>query len=209
MILKGIKFGMLLQLAIGPMCLMVLNVSATSGFISGLCLVSAITIIDALYISLACVGIASVINKARIMTVIRLVSCLILVLFGINTVSGALDLAFIPKLTLFSVTSAQNLFIQGLLLTASNPLTIIFWGGLFSKQLLENNWSKPEMFLFVAGCVISTILFLSFVALLGSILGRFLPDLLIKILNAAVGLLLIFFGIKLLFNKEKVNSHPV
>jgi threonine/homoserine/homoserine lactone efflux protein len=209
LIFKGIKFGIILQLAIGPMCLMVLNVSATSGFFSGLYLVSAIAVIDALYIGLACFGISSVINKKHVKTVIRIGGCIVLVFFGINTISGAFGFAFLPKLALFSVTSAQNLFIQGLLLTASNPLTIIFWSGLFSKQIVENNWSKIEMFLFSAGCVISTILFLSFIALLGSVLGSFLTDLPIKILNTAVGLLLIFFGIKLLFNKEKVNNRAV
>lgn len=39
MIYKGFKFGMLLQLAIGPMCLMVFNTSTTYGFWMGLSLV--------------------------------------------------------------------------------------------------------------------------------------------------------------------------
>jgi hypothetical protein len=42
MIYKGFKFGMLLQLAIGPMCLMVFNTSATYGFLVALSLVLAI-----------------------------------------------------------------------------------------------------------------------------------------------------------------------
>lgn len=33
MIFKGLKFGMLLQFAIGPMCLMVFNTSATYGLL--------------------------------------------------------------------------------------------------------------------------------------------------------------------------------
>ena len=65
MIYKGFKFGMLLQLAIGPMCLMVFNTSATYGFLVGLSLVLAISLIDGLYITLSGLGIAAIINKYR------------------------------------------------------------------------------------------------------------------------------------------------
>lgn len=45
--LDGLKFGMLLQLAIGPMCLLVFNTAKNMGFINALSLVSAIALIDA------------------------------------------------------------------------------------------------------------------------------------------------------------------
>lgn len=47
MIYRGFKFGMILQLAVGPMCLMVFNTSATYGFLMGLSLVLAISLLIA------------------------------------------------------------------------------------------------------------------------------------------------------------------
>ena len=203
MILKGLRFGMLLQLAVGPMCLMVFNTSTTYGFIYGLHLVLAIALIDALYIALSCVGAATIINRARVKAVIKLVGCFVLVLFGTNTISAAFDLSFLPNIALFSNASNQNLFVQGLLLTASNPLTIVFWSGMFSTQMIENEWNKKQLFFFAVGCVMATVIFLTIVALLGSILSDFLPQVIIQILNVAVGIVLIFFGIRLLCKKDK------
>lgn len=198
MVLKGLKFGILLQIAVGPMCLMVFNTSTTYGLIYGLHLVLAISLIDALYIALSCVGISAIINRAKVKAAIKLVGCLVLVLFGANTISGVFDLFFLPNMALFSNASSENLFVQGLLLTASNPLTIIFWSGMFSAQMIENEWNKKQLFLFAVGCVMATIIFLTIIAFLGSILSGFLPRMLVQFLNVAVGVVLIFFGIRLL-----------
>lgn len=203
MILKGLKFGMLLQLSIGPMCLMVFQTSSTNGFLSSLNLVVAIALIDACYIGLSGIGIATVLRREGIQAFMKIFGCLILIFFGLNTLSGSFDIAILPKLALFSNVSSRNLFLQGLLLTASNPLTILFWSGMFTTQLLENHWNKKQLFEFAAGCVLATLSFLTCIAILGSLIGRFLPYLIIQILNGVVGIFLIFFGIKMLFRKEK------
>lgn len=203
MILKGLRFGMLLQFAVGPMCLMVFNTSTTYGFICSLHLVFAIALIDALYIILSCVGVVSVISKKKVKAVVKLIGCIVLVLFGANTILGAFDLFFLPRIALFSNISSKNLFVQGLLLTATNPLTIIFWSGVFSTQTIENKWNRKQLFLFATGCVLATIIFLTAVAILGSILSSFLPQIIVRFLNVAVGIILIIFGIRLLCKKGK------
>jgi threonine/homoserine/homoserine lactone efflux protein len=201
MIYKGFKFGMILQLAVGPMCLMVFNTSTTYGFLVGLSLVLAITLIDGLYITLSGLGIAAIINKEKVKSTIKILGCIVLVLFGTNTITGAFGFTLLPDLKLFSNATNQNIFIQGMLLTASNPLTIIFWGGVFSTQVAESNFSKRQLIFFGFGCILSTLFFLTIVAFCGSILSGFLPLIIIKILNVTVGGILICFGIKLLFKK--------
>ncbi len=203
MFLKGLRFGMLLQLAVGPMCLMVINTSATYGFIYGLFLVFAIVLVDALYIALSCVGVAAVINRVKVKAVVKLAGCFVLVLFGANTISGVFNLSLLPDIALFYDASSENLFVQGLLLTASNPLTIIFWSSMFSTQMIENGWNKKQLFFFAAGCVSATVTFLTTVAFVGSMLSGFLPQVIMQFLNVTVGIVLIFFGIKLLCKKDK------
>lgn len=201
MIYKGFKFGMLLQLAVGPMCLMVFNTSTTYGFLMGLSLVLAISLIDGIYIILSGLGIAAIINKENVKSAIKILGCIVLVLFGINTITGAFDFTLLPNLKLFSNITNQNFFIQGLLLTASNPLTIIFWGGVFSTQVSENNFNKKQLILFGCGCILSTLSFLTIVSFCGNMLSRFLPQIIIQILNVMVGAILIYFGVKLLLKK--------
>lgn len=201
MVYKGFKFGMILQLAVGPMCLMVFNTSTTHGFLVGVSLVLAISLIDGLYITLSGLGVATIINKEKIKSTIKILGCIVLVLFGTNTITGAFGFSLLPDLKLFSNATNQNIFIQGILLTASNPLTIIFWGGVFSTQVAEYNLSKKQLIFFGFGCILSTLVFLTIVSFFGSIISGFLPLIIIKILNVMVGTILIYFGIKLLLKK--------
>jgi Putative threonine efflux protein len=205
MIYRGFKFGMLLQLAIGPICLMVFNTSTTYGFFMGLSLVLSVTLIDGLYIALSGFGVAVIINKKKIKSIIKILGCIVLVLFGVNTITEVFNLPLLPNLKLFSNVTVQNIFIQGLLLTASNPLTIIFWSGVFSTQVSENDLSKEQLILFGFGCVLSTLLFLTAVAYCGSILSGFFSHIIIQILNVTVGVIMVFYGVKLLF-KMKVHE---
>lgn len=210
MLWDGFKFGMLLQLSIGPMCLFVFQHSGSNGLWAGLTCVGAIALIDAAYIALAGLGAAVLFRRERVRFGMKLFGCVILCLFGLNTLLGAFGVSLLPDINLFShakaaVSSASypGIFLQGVLLTAANPLTILFWGGVFSAKAAERSMTKPQLFLFGLGCVLSTLSFLSVIALVGSVVNSFLPPLVLTLLNAAVGLALIVFGVRLVIKKEK------
>ncbi len=203
---KGFRFGMLLQLAVGPMCLMVLSTAADGGFFLGLSVVAAIALIDALYIFLSCAGAAAFIGKPKVTKALKVVDCLVLVVFGADSILSVFGKALLPHLSLFSAGSGESLFMRGLILTASNPLTILFWGGVLSAKTAENTWNRKQLFYFGFGCVLSTLVFLSVVALAGSLIGGALPAAVIKALNIGVGILLIFFGLRLGLKKDRVGD---
>lgn len=202
MVWRGLKFGLLLQLAIGPMCLMVFNTSVTQGVLYGLCLVAAIALVDALYIALSCAGVTVVLYQAHVKNIIRVLGASVLAYYGANMVAGGLGFSLLPHVALFSKPTGQSLFAQGLFLTASNPMTILFWGGVMSLQVAEHGWSKKELFLFALGCVLATVLFLTAVAFFAGVFGRFLPRIAIQMLNMLVGVVIIMSGIKLLFKRS-------
>ena len=60
---QGFKFGMLLQLAIGPVCLFVFNTGAQRGFFSGWSAAAAVVVVDYLYITLSGFGVAAVLKS--------------------------------------------------------------------------------------------------------------------------------------------------
>ena len=63
--LEGLEFGMLLQFAIGPMCLMVFNTAKNAGFLTALVLVFSVALVDTFYIILASAGASRLLeNKA-------------------------------------------------------------------------------------------------------------------------------------------------
>ena len=189
---------MLLQLAVGPMCLLVFETSAANGFLSSFLLVLAIALVDAVYIALSGFGVAALINKTKTRLIMKLFGAAVLVLFGTNMILGELGIQLFPMLLLAADTGNHSIFLKGLLLTASNPLTILFWSSVFSAQVIENGLTKPQLAFFGVGCVMSTLAFHTAIDLLGLAAGTFLPDIAVQVLNIVVGCALIFFGIRLL-----------
>ncbi len=202
MIFKGFKFGMLLQLAVGPMCLLVFNTSAKYGFWGGLSLTLAIAFIDLLFITLSGVGVGAIIDKDNVKKAIKFFGAIVLMVFGSNMIANAFHFSLLPDIHLFTEVNGKSIFVQGLLLTASNPLTIIFWSGVFSTQVIENNYSRIQLCYFGMGCVLSTLCFLTFVALLGTAISGFLSPSIMQVLNVCVGCIIIYFGVRLIFKRS-------
>ena len=199
--LDGLKFGMLLQLAVGPMCLMVFNTAKNVGFLVAITLVLAIAIVDAFYIFLASVGVSKILDKPKVKKVFKIVGSIVLITFGINIILNVFNINIIPGLNLKPTSS--NIFIQGLVLTLSNPITIVFWGSILTTKIIEDNLNRKELIIFSIGLVSSTIIFLTLVAVLGMILSSFIPESISNTLNIMVGILIVFFGIKMIVKKEK------
>ncbi|MBP1745267.1 MAG: hypothetical protein H6Q58_2245, partial [Firmicutes bacterium] len=63
MVFKGFRFGMLLQVAVGPVCLFIFQTAASSGFASAEMGVLGVAIVDALFISAAILGIGALISR--------------------------------------------------------------------------------------------------------------------------------------------------
>lgn len=197
---EGLKFGIVLQFAIGPMCLMVFNTAKNSNFFHAFCLVLAIVLADAIYIVLAGVGTSKLLKKEGIKKFIKVIGAIVLILFGTNIILSVWGINLIPAFSI--TTNARNIFIQGLIMTLSNPLTIIFWGSILTTKIIEDNLCKGELVFFSAGLVTSTLIFMTGIAILGTILKSFIPTSVSMAMNLIVGMIIVYFGIKMLFKKE-------
>jgi threonine/homoserine/homoserine lactone efflux protein len=85
----------------------------------------------------------------------------------------------------------------------SNPITIVFWGSVLTTKIIDDKLSKNELIIFSIGLVSATLLFLTAIAIIGTILSGFIPTKISIILNIIVGVIIVFFGIKMLFKKDK------
>ena len=197
--LDGLKFGMLLQLAIGPMCLMVFNTAKNVGLLVALSLVIAIALVDAFYITLAGFGASKLLNNEKIKKVFKVIGSLVLIIFGLNIILNVFNINIIVGLNLNPDSSSA--FIQGLILTLSNPITIVFWGSVLTNKIIEDDLKKKQLVIFSIGLVSATLIFLTTVAILGTILSEFIPIGISNVLNVLVGIIIIAFGIKMLIKK--------
>jgi Putative threonine efflux protein len=202
MIFKGFKFGMLLQLAIGPVCLFIFTVGGNKGFINAEVGVLGVTSTDALYILFAICGIASFIDREKVKKIFEVAGAVIVALYGLQMILGVFGLKVIPNVYLFEGIRTESTFLEGLVITAANPLTILFWVGVFSSKIAEEKLLRKDVYLFGLGSVLSTLFFLTVVAILASFTGYFLPHKLISILNSVVGVALIYFALRMIIKRN-------
>ena len=190
-----------MQLAIGPVCVFIFKVGGNEGLIAAEFGVLGIVLIDALYILLAISGIASFVDKGRVKHILRIFGAIIVAIFGLQIVLGTFGWEVIPNVKLFDGIQSKNSFLEGLVLTASNPLTILFWVGVFSAKITEEKLTKKDVYLFGTGSVLATLFFLTVIAVTGSITRYFLPVEVISMLNFIVGLALVYFAFRMFIKK--------
>lgn len=198
---KGFRFGMLLQFAIGPVCIFVFQIAALRGFWIAETGVLGVVLIDSFFILSAILGIAAVIEKNNIKNVMKIFGACILFVFGISMCLGIFNIQIIPSLNISHIPYINSSFIRAILLTISNPLTIFFWAGVFSTKIVEESYSKVDIYIFGLGSVLSTMFFLTLIAILGSLTNRFLSPDIMNCMNLVVGIILVYFSIKMFLKK--------
>lgn len=208
-IINGLRFGMILQFAIGPMCLLIFKTAASDGFLPSMQVVLAVTIVDFLYVQLASCGVVSIFKYENVKMIMKASGALVMILFGISTILGAFGIQLLGGFSVGEGVEHMNLFWQAFILTASNPLTILFWSGVFASQITSNHYSKGQIRGFGIGCILSTLLFSTLIAILGSTLQVFLTAQMIRIMNGVVGVVIIIFGIWMFAKNDRVDNENV
>ena len=134
----------------------------------------------------------SMANLLRIEAIRKLVliaGACVLIYFGISYFLKSGDAIDSVKM------EGRNSFLHGIKLTMTNPLTIIFWSGMFGSLIASGTLAGAGNILFYSlGCISSTILFLSMVSIGGKYASKLLNQRFIRVMSYGVGLFLIFFG---------------
>ncbi|PKM95879.1 MAG: lysine transporter LysE [Firmicutes bacterium HGW-Firmicutes-1] len=206
MIFKGLKFGMLLQIAIGPISIYVFNISSNHGFIQGEIAATAVTLADSLFILLALLGLTTFLEHQKVKKYVTLFGAIVIAIFGINIILEVFGHGLLPNIQLFHIQSNNNVFLYAFFLTCANPLTILFWAGVFSSKLSKENYNKKDMYLFGIGSATSTLIALTSVSIIGTITKSFLSENIVGILNGIVGVVLVIYAIKMIFIKREKSQ---
>ena len=196
-LLKGLLTGLFLQLAIGPVFFFILGITINSNFINVLCAITAVTLVDYIYIALSLLGLSKIIEKQRIKKVVGIISSFVLIVFSIIILKNVFkSLSINNNATQWAPVTS---FISCFLLTISSPLTIIFWTSIFSAKAIEYKFTKNQLVLFGIGAGCATFVFMFATMFIISIFRTNININLIKTLNTFVGLLLLYYGFSRLF----------
>ena len=145
--LKGLSTGMILQFAVGPVFIYVMNTAVQNGITNGIAAVLAVTLADYIYITAAVLGVGRILEKDKLKKIFTILSSVVLVVFGImlifkgiGYIGGRVDI----DMKVYAGVS----FAEAFILTISSPLTILFWTGLFAAKTLEYKLNKRELAVF-------------------------------------------------------------
>ncbi len=201
-IINGLITGLFLQLAIGPVFFFVTNVTLQRTLFDGLAAVMAVTIVDYLYIILAIVGVGKAFENAKTKKAFGITGSLVLIVFGIIIMKSVSD-SGISNTAINTSNSLISSFTTAFFLTISNPLTILFFTGVFTAKTVEYNYTKRNLNLFGFSVGLATVVFLGSSVILFSLLSESIPVIVLKILNFIVGLVLVCYGIKSIIKINK------
>ena len=200
-ILKGFGFGMVLQIAVGPLCIYIIKTALDSGFITAFTGVLAVTLADAFFVTLALVGVGKFLSAPHAKKMMKTIGGVIIIVFGFYLFLSGCDvhISFVTS----QKGSSASVFITALLLTLSSPLTIVFWAGVFGSRLTDENNSFNGSILFGAGAVLSTLVFLTLVSAIAGVFFHIITTRAIQLINWIAGLFLIALGVQSIFHKQK------
>jgi arginine exporter protein ArgO len=192
--LDGFLTGLILQIAIGPVYFFILNLALAGSLTDAFAGIAAAVLVDYLYITLAILGVGKALELQRITTILGFIGALVLCIFGLVMIldpfTGRLGYEFVEK----SVNPFSS-FISTMLLTISSPLTILFWTGVFASRAVQKDYSGKELIPFGIAAGLASLVFLSISISAIYSIKLALPANLIKSLNAAVGVILIGYGL--------------
>jgi threonine/homoserine/homoserine lactone efflux protein len=205
-VLNGFFTGLLLQIAIGPVFFFILNLSLQKTVVDGLFAVIAVTIVDYLFITLAVLGVGKLLEKPKIELVMGIVSSIVLLLFGILMMMTIQLTSMSTISNAFVESNYISSFLSAFLLTISSPLTIVFWTSLFATKAIAKGYKQKQLVLFGLAAGAATFVFLGFSVALLSTIRASVPVVLLRVLNIAVGSVLVVYAIMRL---RKIVKHPV
>ncbi len=193
---NGLVFGLIFILSIGPAFFLLVQTSIEKGFKKAVFIAFGISLADILFVVLIMKGATSLLEDPKVKFWAGIIGVVLLTFFGLFSFFKK------PQLSLKSQKNAPDgyfrNFLKGFIFNFLNPSTVVFWLSLVSIVQINFGYSGDHKSFFFTGvlfAIISTDLTKSYLA---GKLQKFLTVRAVKILNKAVGVILMGFGIALL-----------
>jgi len=197
-ILKGVAFGAVLAMIIGPVFFSLVQTSVESGFISGIFMSVGISLSDLTYVILSYLGVTQLAQNDNFSFYPALLGGLILITFGVISFLKGRYRGNINKIK----NNNKNIFkliIKGFLINGINPFALIFWIGAMSLATVEYGYSGSQLRIFFVVVLVTVFTTDVTKSYLSNKLRKIINYRFVKVMNNIVGVVLITFGIRLIY----------
>ena len=197
-ILKGIAFGAVLAMIIGPVFFSLVQTSVESGYISGIFMAVGISLSDLTYVILSYLGVTQLAQHDNFSFYTALLGGLILITFGVISFFKGRYRGNINQIN----NNGKDIFkqiIKGFLINGVNPFALIFWIGAMSLATVEYGYSGSHLRIFFAAILCTVFITDVTKSYLSNKLRQIINYRFVKIMNNIVGVVLITFGTRLIY----------
>ncbi|MEY3564560.1 MAG: hypothetical protein RJA23_730 [Bacteroidota bacterium] len=196
-VFEGIKLGLLLSMMIGPVFFALLTTSLDHGFRQAAILALGVFFSDLVYVLLSYLGVHLLSQIPSAEKYLGLVGGLFLLGFGINFIVKKVPLPDPDKVV--PLPKKRKAFLKGFGINGINPFVLLFWLSIASMVSIKSAWMFSDRILFYVS-LLGTIFGIDLLkAFLAGRLRRFLSPTGKKVIQVFAGLLICYFGIKMLW----------
>lgn len=191
--LSYILLGLSLAAPIGPINAAQLDKGIKNGFMHSWLVGLGAMIADMLYMLLVYFGVVHFLSTPFMQTFLWLFGCFVLIYTGVESVMGAGKMTSISR----SDESLTRSFFYGFFLSLSNPLTILFWLGIYGSVLAKTaaTVGTQELIMYSCAIMIGVVLWDITMAAMASVFRKYLTPRLLAGISVISGLSLVGFGV--------------
>lgn len=196
-LLAGLGIGALAAANVGPIWLLCVRTSTRYGWRSGAAIGVGAATVDLAYAVLGALGAAALLQITALRLAFGLLGAGVLVYLGLRTLRDAWRVRLGAE-DASEVVEPRQALRTGLVATASNPLTILTWGAVFSGAAVADVAGSPSAAAaFVVGIGLGSLLFHLVLARVAGALGTRMGDTALRWTDAISGAGLVGFGLLL------------
>ena len=193
----GFGFGMVFQMGIGPVSLAVMHKASSERWLAAWAMVWGVVLTDGFYIALAALGVAALVQIPVLRLALGVGGPMVLVWLGVRTWRAPSS----EPAPISLKRGLQASLAAGITVTLTNPLTVLFWSGVFGRLVLDGRFATPAaLAAFGLGCVASTLTALTVLSLLATQARRFISPPVRRWLNRLTGFILVIFACRMVLD---------
>jgi L-lysine exporter family protein LysE/ArgO len=191
--LSYVFLGLSLAAPIGPVNAAQLEKGIRNGFFHSWFVGLGAMVADGFYMLLVYLGFVHFLEKPIIQAFLWSFGCFVLVYTGIESIFKA---GKITEKNFRSIEPLSKSFLSGFFMSLSNPLTILFWLGIYGSVMAKtaSSYSTDQILLFSIAVLFGLLLWDISMALMSSTFKRFLSKNLLTAIAYISGLSLIGYG---------------
>lgn len=186
--------GLSLSAPVGPVNAAQLDKGIKKGFWHAWLFGIGAVLADILYMVLVYLGVVHFLNTPFMQTFLWLFGAFVLIYSGLESILNA------NKVTVSQASNEDTLWrsmFSGFLMSVSNPMTILFWLGIYGSILVKTaaDNGSGQLFLYSVAVITGVVVWDLFMAALGSIFRHYLSNKALSLISILSGVSLIVFGV--------------